>query len=270
MKQTSVAVQVITYIQEYYAEPITLDSLAEVFNFSAYHLSSLFKEYTGMSPIDYLIRFRLELATELLMTTDASVGEISASVGYKDVYYFSRIFKKRKGVSPAHFRTKESQRPIVAESPLNFPTSSIFEPIVQQYINNDNHYHNTEKGELHMFKMTKSQTTAALLLCGSLLLGACSSGTGTATKEQSNGNGTVNQATSKESTNTRIVSTPKGDVEVPAEPKRVAADQYMGHLLKLGIVPIGARTFMLDEGWMEKADIPKETIEKIEDLGDFL
>lgn len=120
-----------------------------------------------------------------------------------------------------------------------------------------------------MFKMTKSQTTAALLLCGSLLLGACSSGTGTATKEQSNGNGTVNQATSEESTNTRIVSTPKGDVEVPAEPKRVAADQYMGHLLKLGIVPIGARTFMLDEGWMEKADIPKETIEKIEDLGDF-
>jgi iron complex transport system substrate-binding protein len=269
VKQTSVAVQVITYIQEYYAEPITLDSLAEVFNFSAYHLSSLFKEYTGMSTIDYLIRFRLELATELLMTTDASVGEISESVGYKDVYYFSRIFKKRKGVSPAHFRTRELQPHKVAESPSNFPTSSIFEHIVQQYINNDNHYHNTEKGELHMFKMTKSQTTAALLLCGSLLLAACSSGTGTANKEQSNGNGTVNQATSEESTNTRIVSTPKGDVEVPAEPKRVAADQYMGHLLKLGIVPIGARTFMLEEGWMEKANIPKETIEKIEDLGDF-
>lgn len=107
VKQTSVAVQVITYIQEYYAEPITLDSLAEVFNFSAYHLSSLFKEHTGMSPIDYLIRFRLELATELLMTTDASVGEISASVGYKDVYYFSRIFKKRKGVS-LHILEQES------------------------------------------------------------------------------------------------------------------------------------------------------------------
>ncbi|MNO20754.1 Iron(3+)-hydroxamate-binding protein YxeB precursor [compost metagenome] len=269
VKQTSVAVQIITYIQEYYAEPITLDSLAEVFNFSAYHLSSLFKEYTGMSPIDYLIRFRLELATELLMTTDASIGEIAVSVGYKDVYYFSRIFKKRKGVSPAHFRSREIKRHKVAESPLNFPTSSIFDNTVNEYINNDNHYQNTEEGELHMFKMTTSQTIAALLLCGSLLLSACSSGTGTAAKEQSNGNGTVNQATSEESSNTRIVSTPKGDVEIPAEPKRVAADQYMGHLLKLGIVPIGARTFMLDEGWMEKADIPKETIEKIEDLGDF-
>ncbi|AIQ35932.1 hypothetical protein R50345_15655 [Paenibacillus sp. FSL R5-0345] len=269
VKQTSVAVQVITYIQEYYAEPITLDSLAEVFNFSAYHLSSLFKEYTGMSPIDYLIWFRLDLAAKLLLTTDASVGEISASVGYKDVYYFSRIFKKRKGASPAHFRTRELQRHKVAENPSNFPTSSIFEHIVQQYINNDNHYHNTDKGELHMFKMTKSQTTAALLLCGSLLLSACSSGTGTAAKEQSAGNGNVNQTKSEEILKTRIVSTPKGDVEVPAEPKRVASDQYMGHLLKLGIVPIGVRTFMLDEGWMEKADIPKETIEKIEDLGNF-
>ncbi|WP_339314922.1 ABC transporter substrate-binding protein [Paenibacillus sp. FSL R10-2734] len=269
VKQTSVAVQVITYIQEYYAEAITLDSLAEAFNFSAYHLSSLFKEHTGISPIDYLIRYRLELATELLMTTDASVGEIAVSVGYKDVYYFSRIFKKRKGVSPAHFRTRETQQHKVAESPLNFPTSSIFEYIDDQYIDNENHYQIAEKGDLHMFKLKNSQTTAALLLCGSLLMNACSSGTGTAAKEQSAGNGTVNQAASKESTTTRIVSTPKGDVEVPAEPKRVAADQYMGHLLKLGIVPIGVRTFMLNEGWMEKADMPKETIEKIEDLGEF-
>lgn len=61
VKQPSIAVQVITYIQENYADPIILDSLAEVFNFSAYHLSSLFKEFTGVSPIDFLIRFRLEL-----------------------------------------------------------------------------------------------------------------------------------------------------------------------------------------------------------------
>lgn len=96
VRTTSVAVQVITYIQEYYAEPITLDSLAEVFNFSAYHLSSLFKEHTGISPIDYLIRYRLDLASELLMTTNASVGEIAASIGYQDVYYFSRIYKNEK------------------------------------------------------------------------------------------------------------------------------------------------------------------------------
>lgn len=268
-KPTNVAVQVISYIQEYYGEPITLDSLAEIFNFSAYHLSSLFKEYTGISPIDYLIRVRLEYATGLLTSTEASVGEIAASVGYKDVYYFSRIFKKRKGVSPAHFRTRELQKHKVAESPLNFPTSSICENIDDQYINNDNHYHNTEKGDLHMFKMTNSRTMAAMLLCGTLLLSACSSGTGIAANKQNNGNGVATPVATEESPKTRMVSTKKGEVEVPAEPKRVAADQYMGHLLKLGIVPVGVRTFMLDEGWMAKANIPKETLDKIEDLGDF-
>ncbi|WNS45220.1 AraC family transcriptional regulator [Paenibacillus sp. MMS20-IR301] len=271
MRQSSIAVQVITYIQEYYAEPVTLDSLAEVFNFSAYHLSSLFKEHTGVSPIDYLIRFRLEVASELLRTTEASVGEIAASVGYKDVYYFSRIFKKRRGVSPAHYRLRETERHKVAESPLNIPISSISENSEDQYIVNDNHYHNNaEKGELHMFKHAKSQSMAAMLLCGSLLLGACSNGTGTA-QEQSNGNvnGNGSQAVAEESPQTRMISTPRGEVEVPAEPVKVAADQYMGHLLKLGIVPVGVRSFMLDEGWMEKADIPQETLDKIEDLGDF-
>ncbi|MEK4852400.1 AraC family transcriptional regulator [Paenibacillus sp. FSL H7-0756] len=263
VKITSIAVQIITYIRENYAAPITLDSLAEVFNFSAYHLSSLFKEHTGISPIDYLIRYRLDLASELLMTTNASVGEIAASVGYKDVYYFSRIYKKRKGVAPAHHRNRELQQHKVAESPLNFPISSISEPRADLYINNDNHYQNTDKGDIHMFtsKPTRSVAMAAILLCGSLLLSACS-----------NGNNNVNQATpaaSLESSKTRIVATPRGDIEVPAEPVKVAADQYMGHLLKLGIVPVGARTFMLDEGWMDKAEIPQETLERIEDLGEF-
>ncbi|MEK5465724.1 AraC family transcriptional regulator [Paenibacillus sp. FSL R7-0210] len=274
VRTTSVAVQVITYIRENYAEPVTLDSLAEVFNFSAYHLSSLFKEHTGVSPIDYLIRYRLDLASELLMTTNASVGEIAASVGYKDVYYFSRIYKKRKGVAPAYHRNSELLQHKVVESPLNFPTSSISDNVTDLYINNDNHYHNTDKGEIHMFtsKPTRSVAMAAILLCGSLLLSACSNGTNTAAKNSSNANNKVNQATpiaSEESPKTRIVSTPRGDIEVPAEPVKVAADQYMGHLLKLGIVPIGARTFMLDEGWMDKAEIPQETLDTIEDLGEF-
>jgi len=199
------------------------------------------------------------------MKTDASIREIATSVGYKDVYYFSRIFKKRKGVSPAQFRTREILQLKVAESPSNSPTYSIVERSINQYINNDNHYQFDNEGDLTMNSMTKSQMMATLLLCFSLLLSGCSSGTSTVQKEQNEG--AKNEAA--EEVKTRIVSTPKGDVEVPAEPKRVATDQYMGHLLKLGIIPIGVRTFMLDEGWMEKSDIPKEIIEKVEDLGNF-
>jgi len=58
-------------------------------------------------------------------------------------------------------------------------------------------------------------------------------------------------------------------VEVPAEPQRVASDQYMGHLLKLGIIPVGVRDFMLTEAWIGKAGIPQETMDKIENLGGF-
>ncbi|WKL00997.1 hypothetical protein Q0F98_29500 [Paenibacillus amylolyticus] len=54
---------------------------------------------------------------------------------------------------------------------------------------------------------------------------------------------------------------------IPANPQRVASDQYMGYLLKLGIVPVGVRTFMLNEGWIEKSGIAADVIAGIEDLG---
>ncbi|MDY7990718.1 hypothetical protein UY536_07965 [Paenibacillus polymyxa] len=55
---------------------------------------------------------------------------------------------------------------------------------------------------------------------------------------------------------TRTVKTLKGDVEVPANPKRVASDQYMGHLLKLGIIPVGVRSYMLNEAWIDQSGYP--------------
>ena len=54
---------------------------------------------------------------------------------------------------------------------------------------------------------------------------------------------------------------------IPANPQRVASDQYMGYLLKLDIVPVGVRTFMLNEGWIEKSGIAADVIAGIEDLG---
>lgn len=76
-------------------------------------------------------------------------------------------------------------------------------------------------------------------------------------------------ASGEQAPQTRIVSTLKGDVEVPAHPQRVASDQYMGHLLKLGIKPVGVRSFMLTESWIEQAGVTAEMVEGIEDLGGF-
>ena len=63
-----------------------------------------FKQVTGMSPMHYILMNRINNATSLLETTDYNIAEISAIVGYENPMYFSRLFKKQKGVSPTDYR----------------------------------------------------------------------------------------------------------------------------------------------------------------------
>lgn len=140
----------------------------------------------------------------------------------------------------------------------------------------ENHYRYKGEVNISMYRSMR-QTAMTAFLCLTLLLGACSN-TGTNGGAQSTGGNAETQTNAAKNTDgpkesqqpkSRIVSTPKGDVEVPAEPKKVASDQYMGQLLKLGIVPIGVRDGMLKESWIEKAGISKDTLSKIESLGGF-
>ncbi|MDG0811331.1 helix-turn-helix domain-containing protein [Cohnella rhizosphaerae] len=88
------AAQVAAIIHEHYAETITLESLSESLNYSVPHLSSYFKLRTGLSPIDYLIKVRIDKAAALLRETDATLKEIAAGIGYQDSGYLGRLFKK--------------------------------------------------------------------------------------------------------------------------------------------------------------------------------
>jgi len=67
-------------------------------------LSRIFKEDMGISPWDYLHRFRVQKARELLLLTDAPITSIAAEVGYEDVGYFARAFRAISGVSPRNYR----------------------------------------------------------------------------------------------------------------------------------------------------------------------
>ena len=74
---------------------------------SSAYISKIFKEETGEAPINYLIKMRLERARiQLESDTQQSIKAISNSVGYEDVYYFSKLFKKYYGMSPVHYRSK--------------------------------------------------------------------------------------------------------------------------------------------------------------------
>lgn len=96
------------YIELNYASDLSLDEVALHAGVSPHYLSKLFKKETGTGFVDYLTDVRLKEARELLETSDKSVKEIGALVGYPDQNYFSRIFKKQMKVSPTDY--KEGKR----------------------------------------------------------------------------------------------------------------------------------------------------------------
>jgi len=101
--------RVMRYIQEHFSEDISLVEIANNMHVSASHLSHVFKESTGLSPIKYVINCRMEYAKKLLLTTDNTIMQIAMKCGYDNSNYFSLLFKKMVGYSPAHFRRKEKK-----------------------------------------------------------------------------------------------------------------------------------------------------------------
>lgn len=88
----------------FYSEPISIKMLADSLNLSVPYFCKRFKEFFYESPIDYLINKRIEISKYFLENTDLQISEISLWVGYEDFYYFSKLFKKKVGVSPRKFR----------------------------------------------------------------------------------------------------------------------------------------------------------------------
>jgi AraC-like DNA-binding protein len=98
--------EAISHIEHAYAETLTLDDLAEVANMSPRHLIRRFQESTGVSPIEYLNRFRLHRAATLLCDTALPIGAVAAAVGIPDSNYFARLFKRAMGVTPRAYRRR--------------------------------------------------------------------------------------------------------------------------------------------------------------------
>lgn len=97
--------QVVNYIEDHYSEKISLDQMAENMYLSPFYISRIFKNETGYAPIQHLINIRLEKAKDLLESAyPGSIQEVAALVGYDDAYHFSKLFKKRYGISPSQAR----------------------------------------------------------------------------------------------------------------------------------------------------------------------
>ncbi len=96
--------QLLHFIREHYAEPLSLTELAKHFHFNPSYLSSYFTSHNKEGFSEYLNRIRVEKAADLLRHDPASISEISGMVGYSDHSYFTKVFKKLTGLSPSHYR----------------------------------------------------------------------------------------------------------------------------------------------------------------------
>lgn len=103
IETSSVVDQTISYMHTNYAEPITLDDLANRAGLTPRYYTEVFKKKVGKSPIEYLTSCRMEHAKTLLRESNKRLREVARLVGYADEFYFSRRFKQQVGVSPTGF-----------------------------------------------------------------------------------------------------------------------------------------------------------------------
>lgn len=96
--------QAIAFIQQHYSEPLSRQEIAGTLNVSKDYLGRIFHQELGLSPWEYLIRYRVLRAKELLWTTSATITEVARQVGFDNAAYFSHIFQRETGYSPRAFR----------------------------------------------------------------------------------------------------------------------------------------------------------------------
>jgi AraC-like DNA-binding protein len=94
----------ISYIEDHYLEPLTLEEVAVHSGISIRHLNRIFQSYYQTTPFSYLQRLRLEHACKLLKRSNLPVTEISYKSGFNDSNYFTRQFTKVHGMSPKAYR----------------------------------------------------------------------------------------------------------------------------------------------------------------------
>lgn len=100
-EKTNIVNTILEYLHGNYMKQISLYRIAQNMYLSPVYISKIFKEETGESPINHLIRIRLTKAQELLSEGNMPIKTVARNVGYDDAYYFSKLYKKYFGIPPS-------------------------------------------------------------------------------------------------------------------------------------------------------------------------
>lgn len=97
--------QVVHYLSTQYAHPVSIEHMAESLGYNRAYLSRLFKQRTGVSPVTFLLKLRIDKARHMLRERpELTIEQIAASVGLQDALYFSKQFRRLHGQSPTAYR----------------------------------------------------------------------------------------------------------------------------------------------------------------------
>lgn len=94
------------YIETNYMKELSLQEIAKAMNFSTFYFSKLFKQYFNKNFREYIIDIRLEKAKEMIRNTELTIKEIGINIGYGDPNYFTKIFRKKIGITPSEYRNR--------------------------------------------------------------------------------------------------------------------------------------------------------------------
>jgi len=95
---------ILLYISYHYKNDVSNETLANLVGYHPYYLNKLFNKNTGQTLHQYLISYRLEIAEQMLKTTDISVSTIAEECGFSSIISFETNFKKKNGITPSEFR----------------------------------------------------------------------------------------------------------------------------------------------------------------------
>jgi|GEM_PF-796446 len=103
--------RVLDYVAKNFGKPIQIEDLAQEAGLSASHFSRLFKSVIGDSPYQFLMRYRVERAEEMMLDTSNALIGIALACGFSDQPHLTRIFKQHRGVTPKAWRNRQAGKP---------------------------------------------------------------------------------------------------------------------------------------------------------------
>ncbi|MBQ6010713.1 MAG: helix-turn-helix transcriptional regulator [Kiritimatiellae bacterium] len=102
--ETRLMDEAVKWLEAHYAEKVTLAQLVAYMGYSRSRFFNLFREHTGLSPLDWLNRHRIRMVQKLLATGDTTITEAAHQVGFSELPFFFRLFRRHAGCSPATYR----------------------------------------------------------------------------------------------------------------------------------------------------------------------